>query len=137
MDTLTAVAFDLAPSALQPAGAGGVANAPVPTAFDVAGFDAAYAAAARTTQQASPSPTVSASESNGLRAVLGSLQSLNGGAEAIGATAQHMRAEGAYVRPSELLNLTVKAHEFLFRCELTSSVANRSSDGIQQLFREQ
>ena len=134
MDTIPAVAFDLAPSALRPAGASGVANAPVPTAFDMASFTAAYATAA---QQASPLPTVSASESNGLRVVLGGLQSLNGGAESIGATAQQMRAEGEHVTPSELLNLTVKAHEFLFRCELTSSVANRSSDGIQQLFREQ
>jgi hypothetical protein len=137
MDTLTAVAFDLAPSALRPAGAGGVANTSVPTAFDVAGFDAVYAAAARITHQASPLPTVSASESNGLRAVIGGLQSLNGGAESLGASAQHMRAAGGDLRPSDLLNLTVKAHEFLFRCELTSSVANRSSDGIQQLFREQ
>ncbi len=36
-----------------------------------------------------------------------------------------------------MLNLTVKCHEFMFHAELTSNVANRTSDGVQQLFRQQ
>lgn len=41
------------------------------------------------------------------------------------------------MRPSELMMLTMRSHEFLFHCELVSNVANRSSDGVQQLFRQQ
>lgn len=40
-------------------------------------------------------------------------------------------------RPSELMMITMRSHEFLFRCELTANVANRASDGVQQLFRQQ
>lgn len=41
------------------------------------------------------------------------------------------------MKPSELMMLTMRSHEFLFHCELVSNVANRSSDGVQQLFRQQ
>jgi hypothetical protein len=41
------------------------------------------------------------------------------------------------LKPSELMMLTMRSHEFLFHCELTANVANRSSDGMQQLFRQQ
>jgi hypothetical protein len=41
------------------------------------------------------------------------------------------------LRPSALMELTMQSHEFLFHCELVSNVANRSSDGVQQLFRQQ
>ena len=40
-------------------------------------------------------------------------------------------------KPSDVMELTLRAHEFMFRCELTATVANRSSDGIQTLFRQQ
>lgn len=39
--------------------------------------------------------------------------------------------------PGEIVNLTVQSHKFLFHSQLTANVANRSADGIQQLFRQQ
>jgi len=39
--------------------------------------------------------------------------------------------------PGQMVMLTVRCHEFLFHCEMTSNVANRTSDGFQQLFRQQ
>lgn len=39
--------------------------------------------------------------------------------------------------PGEMVMMTVKAHEFMFHCQLTANVANRTSDGLQQLFRQQ
>jgi hypothetical protein len=36
-----------------------------------------------------------------------------------------------------MVMLTVKSHEFLFHSQLTANVANRTSDGLQQLFRQQ
>ncbi|MEW9899021.1 hypothetical protein ABWL39_10360 [Chitinivorax sp. PXF-14] len=55
---------------------------------------------------------------------------------------QFAREIGAITRtgeiaPSQMMMLTMKAHEFMFQCELTANVANRSSDGVQQLFRQQ
>jgi hypothetical protein len=46
-------------------------------------------------------------------------------------------ASSADLKPGELMMLTMQSHQFLFQCELTSNVANRSSDGLQQLFRQQ
>lgn len=51
--------------------------------------------------------------------------------------AQVERLQGPEMKPSELMMLTMRSHEFLFHCELVSNVANRSSDGVQQLFRQQ
>ena len=39
--------------------------------------------------------------------------------------------------PSEIVLLTAKSHEFMFHCQLTANIANRTSDGLQQLFRQQ
>jgi hypothetical protein len=36
-----------------------------------------------------------------------------------------------------MIGLTVQCHEFMFNCQLTSNIANRTSDGLQQLFRQQ
>lgn len=51
--------------------------------------------------------------------------------------AQAAYDEGRALTPSEMVLLTVKCHEFMFHCQLTSNVANRTSDGLQQLFRQQ
>lgn len=39
--------------------------------------------------------------------------------------------------PAEIVNLTVQSQKFMFHSQLTANVANRSADGIQQLFRQQ
>ena len=39
--------------------------------------------------------------------------------------------------PGEIMKLTVRCQEFMFHCQLTSNIANRTSDGLQQLFRQQ
>ena len=43
----------------------------------------------------------------------------------------------AELTPGQMMEMTMKCHQFLFQAELTSNVANRTSDGIQQLFRQQ
>ena len=47
------------------------------------------------------------------------------------------QASGSEMTPGEVVDLTMKCHEFMFHCQLTSNIANRTSDGIQQLFRQQ
>jgi hypothetical protein len=46
-------------------------------------------------------------------------------------------ASGGQLTPGEIVQLTMKCQEFMFQCQLTSNIANRSADGVQQLFRQQ
>lgn len=103
------------------------------TVYDVARFQEAFANAAPA-QVVAP-PTIQPI-SPGFQAVLQNFESLNGRASDIGELTAKISA-GGDPTPSEMMQLTVKAHEFMFHAELTSNVANRTSDGIQQLFRQQ
>jgi len=67
--------------------------------------------------------------------LLNPLLELNNKSEKLGIDA--LTATNRDVKPSELLMLTMQTHEFMFECQLTSNVANRSSDGVQQLFKQQ
>jgi hypothetical protein len=134
MDAIATLAFELQPAGPALAGAappGAAGNASV---FEVSHFNAAFAAAANTAPAAHVMQ-VSGSESQGFRTVMATLENLNGRAESLGSKALELQ-HGEF-RPSDMLMMTLKAQEFLFHCELTSNVANRTSDGVQQLFREQ
>ena len=104
---------------------------------DVAQFQQSYAEAQRV-QQASADQVdaVAGSESEGFRALLGTLDSLNGRVDQLGDLSK-VATSKADLTPGDMLMLSVRCHEFLFHCELTSNVANRTSDGVQQLFRQQ
>jgi hypothetical protein len=112
---------------------------------DIARFEAAYqsagagadpVASTRVPQAVAPTASASILESPGLRAVMGQLDYMNQFAARIGQDARAISAAGE-MSPGDMLMLTVRCHELLFHCELTSNVANRTSDGIQQLFRQQ
>jgi len=130
MDAIATLAFEVqqpTSSALTT-----VSHAPA-SVYDVAHFNAAFAAA-------DPAPVahtmqVSGSEAQGFRNVMSAFENLNGHAESLGAKALQMTH--GQMRPSDMLMMTLKAQEFLFHCEMTSNVANRTSEGVQQLFREQ
>lgn len=65
------------------------------------------------------------------------LEVVNGQASSLAEHAKAAEAKGAAVSPGEMIGLTVRCHEFMFSCQLTSNIANRTSDGLQQLFRQQ
>ncbi|HEY0233346.1 MAG TPA: hypothetical protein VGC55_19010 [Dokdonella sp.] len=102
--------------------------------YDVARFQEAYANAAK--PAAAAATTAVEPMSPGFKVVLQNFESLNGQVGNLGDLASSIQA-GREPTPSEMLNLTVKCHEFMFHAELTSNVANRTSDGVQQLFRQQ
>lgn len=81
--------------------------------------------------------TIQPKESSALRAVTTTLERLNLDAKMIAEKASAAEAKGASMTPGEMVMMTVRCHEFMFHCQLTSNVANRTSDGIQQLFRQQ
>ena len=131
MDAVATLAFEVQ----QPTSTAltNVSHAPA-SVYDVAYFNAAFAAAGNP----APAPhtmQVSGSEAQGFRNVMTAFENLNGHAESLGAKALQMTH--GQMRPSDMLMMTLKAQEFLFHCEMTSNVANRTSEGVQQLFREQ
>lgn len=62
---------------------------------------------------------------------------INAEAESLGRLAQSAQAAGNEMRPGDVVQLTLRCQEFMFHCQLTSNIANRGSDGLQQLFRQQ
>jgi hypothetical protein len=131
MDAVATLAFEVQ----QPTSSAltDVSHAPA-SVYDVAHFNAALAAAG-TPAPVAHTMQVSGSEAQGFRNVMTAFENLNGHAESLGTKALQMTH--GQMRPSDMLMMTLKAQEFLFHCEMTSNVANRTSEGVQQLFREQ
>ena len=125
IDSIAAVSFDLAAAqAATPAQAS-------TTVYDVARFQ-------RLHQQAGAAEgTQAVGKSDGFASVLKTLQTLNGGVEGLGTEAAQFAANRQELTPGDMIQLTVRCHQFMFQCELTANVANRSSEGVQQLFRQQ
>lgn len=62
---------------------------------------------------------------------------INAEASQVSAAAQAAKADGGAMSPGEMLQLTARVQEFSFHCTLMSNIANRTSDGLQQMFRQQ
>jgi hypothetical protein len=104
---------------------------------DAGGFEQALAAL-----QGGGSPLLQASadpaRSPALQALMRPLDQIEGEAADIQTQAQALGVPGVPPpSPSEMLSLTVRCHQFMFHCQLVSTAANRSSDGLQQLLRQQ
>jgi hypothetical protein len=137
MSEITPVMFDVA----QVNASSLAQNTNVPrTVIDIAEFQRNYAetkpAGASDPSHANATAPVGGSTSEGFRAVLSTLNALNGRVDQLGSASKTATSSGD-MSSGEMLMLTVRCHEFLFHCELTSNVANRTSDGVQQLFRQQ
>lgn len=72
-----------------------------------------------------------------MKGIFNQLEFVNSQATNLAAHAKAAEAKGAAITPGEMIGLTVQCHEFMFNCQLTSNIANRTSDGLQQLFRQQ
>jgi hypothetical protein len=72
-----------------------------------------------------------------VQALFKPLEQLNHEASLMSAQAKAAVDSGTQMTPGEMVMFTVRAHEFLFHSQLTANVANRTSDGLQQLFRQQ
>ncbi len=71
------------------------------------------------------------------KAALEPFNNLNAKAAELAEFAANANADGQSFTPSEIVTLTYKAQEFGFHSQLTSNIANRLADGVQQLFRQQ
>ena len=111
-------------------GAGGVSAGYGVSLTDLSGFsDALSRAQSGGAGVLEPQAVAAASES--MQALFKPLEHINAEAASL-----HEHAEAA-MAAGEMVTLTVRAHEFLFHSQLTANVANRASDGLQQLFRQQ
>lgn len=72
-----------------------------------------------------------------MKAVLKPLDHIDAEADNLIAYAKSAIDSGAELTPSEIVMLTAKSQEFMFHSQLTANIANRSADGLQQLFRQQ
>ncbi len=70
-------------------------------------------------------------------AIFAPLEYINNEASALVEYAQNATASGNELSPSEVVMLTARSQEFMFHSQLTANVANRTADGLQQLFRQQ
>ena len=102
---------------------------------DIAGFQSSMTAAAQPSGPAAVGGPDAVSPA--LKAMFAQLEKVNGEAKNVAEYANTASMKGADMTPGEVVNLTMKCHEFMFHCQLTSNIANRTSDGIQQLFRQQ
>jgi hypothetical protein len=129
-------------AAMDPAQAAPAASAQSlqASAYDVREFAAALERTGGAQPQqnaAAPIDLTPSQPGEGTRALIAAINSLNGGAENINAVSMSMSGNIAEITPGQMMEMTMKCHQFLFQAELTSNVANRTSDGIQQLFRQQ
>lgn len=70
-------------------------------------------------------------------AMFAPLDFINNEAKELAAYAQNAIESDNQLTPSEIVTLTTRSQEFMFYSQLTSNVANRTADGLQQLFRQQ
>ena len=94
-----------------------------------AGFEAALA-------RASAPSGPSAADSGMMRAMMKPLDQMDDRAASIASKAAQF-VSGTEMTPGDMIMMTVRCQEFMFQCQLTSNAANRTSDGLQQLFRQQ
>jgi hypothetical protein len=127
-----------ATAALSHASAGGAAAAaPVQAGYgvsltDFGGFQQAMAGAqARLESRPVGAPSEAAKQ------LMKPFEFINGEAHRLSLDATAAKSAGREMTPGEVVMLTVRCQEFMFHCQLTSNIANRTSDGLSQLFRQQ
>jgi hypothetical protein len=98
------------------------------------GISVKFAEAISKANQLPPGDTSIAGPAKGM---FDALDQINLQARSVSDYAATAEASGGQLTPGEIIQLTMKCQEFMFQCQLTSNIANRSSDGVQQLFRQQ
>jgi hypothetical protein len=122
---------------VDPAAAGAALSAPRPPKLpppppEAGGFQQALDAAGAGV----PAPTAAPSGPT-LASLVDALERVNSEASGLASMARALEVRGSALSPGEMIMMSMRCNEFLFHCELTANMANRSSDGLQQLFKEQ
>lgn len=129
--------MEIAAVALTQASSATGAGAPVQVGYgvslsDIGGFEQALASAGARLE-ARPAGGVSGAA----EALMKPFAHINTEAAQLSAEAKLAQSGTQEMSPGQIVALTVRSTEFMFHCQLTSNIANRTSDGLQQLFRQQ
>jgi len=99
---------------------------------DFGGFQQAMASAsARLEARPTTGPSQAA------EAVFKPFEHINTEAAQISEAGKAAEASDKQLTPGQMVMLTARVSEFAFHCQLMSSVANKTSEGLSQLFRQQ
>jgi hypothetical protein len=135
----------IAPEITGAAGAAGAGMArPAAGGFslnDVARFEAAMSGGGGAAAVGAVAPTVAAGpismlNSETLKAFFDPLNRINNAPDRMLAASEKLAANPD-AGPGDMLMTMMSVQKFVFECQITSSVANRTSDGVQELFRQQ
>ncbi|NRF67259.1 hypothetical protein HLB44_09715 [Aquincola sp. S2] len=133
------MSFEIAAAAALGPSAAGAASAasPVQVGYgvsltDIGSFQQALAGAQARLEAQPVQPTSEVSKQ-----LMTPFEHINSEAAKLSSQAQAATAGGRDMSPSDVVLLTMRCQEFMFHCQLTSNIANRTSDGLQQLFRQQ
>jgi len=96
---------------------------------DATSFAGSLERAAATNRVAEPSAAA--------KALLAPLDFIDNEAASLVEYAQSAVASDNELTPGEIVMLTTRSQEFMFHAQLTANVANRTAEGLQQLFRQQ
>jgi len=127
--SIEAIAGAMASSAFAPTPAELVQAGPNASVSDITSFQGSLSSAGGVGGADALGPA--------MQAMFSQIERVNGEAKSVSEYAKTAQASGSEMTPGEVVDLTMKCHEFMFHCQLTSNIANRTSDGIQQLFRQQ
>jgi hypothetical protein len=130
---IAAVGQALTPATSATGGAGGPVQAGYGVSLtDFSGFQQALSnAGARLEARPVSGP------SDAAQALFKPFEFINNEGAQISSEAKVAKASGKEMSPGDMVMMTMRCQEFMFHCQLTSNIANRTSDGLTQLFRQQ
>ena len=134
---MSSIASTMATGALTAGAGAGVQAGYGVSLTDLSGFQDALARAQAGGAPSVLEPQAVSAPGESMQALFKPLEQINAEAASLHEHAEAAMAAGTDMTPGEMVMLTVRAHEFLFHSQLTANVANRTSDGLQQLFRQQ
>jgi len=148
MDAVGTSVFELAQTQASNASAGQQGNQQGNvTEFDVANFQEAMAkfdpqkgAQIQTDgseNQSAPATSVDGTPWSGMKEIGNSLLELSDGAGEVRSQAFESLKNADELSPGDMLALQVEVQKFSFHSQMSSTIANKASKGIQQLFRQQ
>jgi hypothetical protein len=137
--TIEAIIAYVAPEAATGGAAAARAAAGGFSLQDGAQFEAAMAGAAApqgAVSAAAAAGPLSMAHNDVLKAFFNPLERINNAPDRM-LEASRTLAANPDAGPGDMLMTMMSVQKFVFECQITSSVANRTSDGVQELFRQQ
>src|SRR5262245_33706815 len=75
--------------------------------------------------------------SEAAKVLMSPFEHINAEAAKLSSDAKAAQSSENGLSPGDMVMLTARCQEFSFHCTLMSNIANRTSDGLQQMFRQQ